>query len=161
MSVPTGRPKPCLKLTAEEREELNGFAGSRSLPHALVSRAKLVLWSGDGLSNTEIAERLDWTKATAEGTSGNSFYGLAIGSTVLIGAFAVGNISGGVFNPAVALGISVMGLSAWGNMCVYLIAELLGGALAAVVFRLLTPARNEKFLQTRQRELTQEQVKAA
>ena len=61
LSVPTGRPKPCLKLTAEEREELNGFAGSRSLPHALVSRAKLVLWSGDGLSNAEIAERLDWT----------------------------------------------------------------------------------------------------
>ena len=59
-----GRPKPSLELSVEEREELSGFAASRSLPHALVSRAKLVLWSGDGLSNSEIAERLDWSKAT-------------------------------------------------------------------------------------------------
>jgi aquaporin Z len=54
--------------------------------------------------------------ATAKGTSGNSFYGLAIGFTVLAGAFSVGNISGGVFNPAVAAGISVMGLSSWANL---------------------------------------------
>ena len=43
--------------------------------------------------------------ATAKGTSGNSFYGLAIGFTVLIGAFSVGSVSGGAFNPAVAVGI--------------------------------------------------------
>ena len=48
--------------------------------------------------------------ATAKGTAGNSFYGLAIGFTVLTGAFAVGSISGGAFNPAVAIGASVMGL---------------------------------------------------
>src|ERR1700739_4283026 len=59
-----GRPKPVLELKAEEREELIGFAASRSLPHALVSRAKLVLWSGEGFSNSEIAARLDWSKAT-------------------------------------------------------------------------------------------------
>jgi putative transposase len=59
-----GRPKATLELSAEEREELSGFAASRSLPHALVSRAKLVLWSGEGVSNSEIAERLDWSKAT-------------------------------------------------------------------------------------------------
>src|SRR3954454_1032704 len=53
--------------------------------------------------------------ATAKDTSGNSFYGLAIGFTVLVGAFSVGNISGGAFNPAVAAGISVMGLSSWAN----------------------------------------------
>src|SRR5207249_9524380 len=41
--------------------------------------------------------------ATAEGTSGNSFNGLAIGMTVMTGAFAVGDISGGAINPAVAL----------------------------------------------------------
>jgi aquaporin Z len=50
--------------------------------------------------------------ATAKGTAGNSFYGLAIGFTVLTGAFAVGNIFGGVFNPAIAVGISILGLSA-------------------------------------------------
>src|ERR1700760_2358811 len=59
-----GRPKPTLELRGEEREELSGFAVPGSLPHAWVSRAKLVLWSGDGVSNSEIAERLDWSKAT-------------------------------------------------------------------------------------------------
>ena len=73
--------------------------------------------------------------ATAKGTEGNSFYGLAIGFTVMVGAFAVGGISGGVFNPAVAVGISVMGLSSWANIWVYLVANLAGGALAAGVYK--------------------------
>src|ERR1041384_387383 len=42
--------------------------------------------------------------ATAKNTANNSFYGLAIGLTVMAGAFAVGAISGGAFNPAVAIG---------------------------------------------------------
>ncbi len=45
--------------------------------------------------------------ATAKGTEGNSFYGLAIGFTVVVGAISVGSISGGAFNPAIALGASV------------------------------------------------------
>ena len=75
--------------------------------------------------------------ATAEGTSGNSFYGLAIGMTVMTGAFAVGDISGGAFNPAVALGITVMGISSWNNIWMYLVADLVGGAVAAVIFQLV------------------------
>src|SRR5436309_2466270 len=77
--------------------------------------------------------------ATAEGTSGNSFYGLAIGMTVMTGAFAVGDISGGAFNPAVALGITVMGISSWNNIWMYLVANLAGGAVAAVIFQLINP----------------------
>jgi aquaporin Z len=77
--------------------------------------------------------------ATAEGTSGNSFYGLAIGMTVMTGAFAVGDISGGAFNPAVALGITVMGISSWSNIWMYLGADLVGGAVAAVIFQLVNP----------------------
>ena len=49
--------------------------------------------------------------ATAKGTAGNSFYGLAIGFTVMVGAFAVGPVSGGAFNPAVGVGLTVMGLA--------------------------------------------------
>jgi aquaporin Z len=80
--------------------------------------------------------------ATAKGTSGNSFYGLAIGFTVLTGAFAVGGISGGAFNPAVAIGISIMGLSAWANLWVFLVANFLGGAVAALAFKFLNPGDN-------------------
>jgi aquaporin Z len=61
--------------------------------------------------------------ATAEGTSGNSFYGLAIGMTVMTGAFAVGDISGGALNPAVALGICILGISSWGNIWIYLVGD--------------------------------------
>lgn len=77
--------------------------------------------------------------ATAKGTEGNSFYGWAIGTTVLVGAYAVGGISGGAFNPAVALGASFMSILAWGNIWIYLVAELLGGAVAAYAFRLTHP----------------------
>lgn len=72
--------------------------------------------------------------ATARGTEGNSFYGLAIGFTVLTGAFAVGGISGGAFNPAVAVGAMVTGLLKWSNIWIYVIAEFLAGAAAALVF---------------------------
>ena len=72
--------------------------------------------------------------ATARATSGNSYFGLAIGFTVLAGAFAVGHISGGAFNPAVAVGASVMGLLPWANIWLYLVADFLGGVLAALAF---------------------------
>jgi aquaporin Z len=78
--------------------------------------------------------------ATAKGTDGNSFYGLAIGFTVMAGAFAVGGISGGVFNPAVAVGISVMGISSWANIWVYLVANFAGAAIAAYVFKFVDPS---------------------
>jgi aquaporin Z len=77
--------------------------------------------------------------ATAEGTSGNSFYGLAIGMTVMTGAFAVGDISGGAFNPAVAVGISMLGLSSWSNLWIYLLADFGAAVVAAIVFMLINP----------------------
>lgn len=77
--------------------------------------------------------------ATAKGTSGNSFYGLAIGSTVMAGAFSVGNIGGGAFNPAVAVGLSVLHLFSWSKLWIYLVANLGGGAVAAITFRTLCP----------------------
>lgn len=77
--------------------------------------------------------------ATAKGTAGNSFYGLAIGMTVMSGAFAVGHISGGVFNPAVAVGITVFGLSHLSSIWIYLAANFLGGAAAALAFKAVNP----------------------
>jgi aquaporin Z len=75
--------------------------------------------------------------ATAKGTAGNSFYGLAIGMTVMVGAFAVGNVSGGAFNPAVATGITLMGLSSLKNIWLFLVAELGGAAVAALAYKLV------------------------
>jgi aquaporin Z len=77
--------------------------------------------------------------ATSKATQGNSYYGLAIGFTVVAAAFAVGDISGGAFNPAVAVALSAMGLSAWGNLWIFLVANFAGAALAAIVYRKLNP----------------------
>ena len=78
--------------------------------------------------------------ATSKDNDGNSFYGLAIGFTVVAGAFAVGGISGGAFNPAVALGVSLADLSAWSNLWVYFVAGPVAGALAGLTFKALNPA---------------------
>jgi len=75
--------------------------------------------------------------ATAKSTDGNSYFGFAIGFTVMVGAFAVGSISGGVFNPAVAVGITVMGMVDVSFIWVYFVATLLGGAAAALAFNAL------------------------
>lgn len=77
--------------------------------------------------------------ATAKANANNSFYGLAIGFTVLAGAFSVGGISGGAFNPAVAVGITALGLTATANLWIYLVADFAGGALAAIVFKIINP----------------------
>jgi aquaporin Z len=75
--------------------------------------------------------------ATVKSVEGNSYYGLAIGSTVMVGAFSVGSISGGAFNPAVAVGITLLHLSATGDLWVLLVGEILGAIAAAGIFRAL------------------------
>jgi putative transposase len=71
MIVPTatkrmsiGRPKTALVLSEDERIQVSSLAQSRTLPHAIIARAKVALWSAEGTSNTEIAGRLQWTKAS-------------------------------------------------------------------------------------------------
>src|SRR4051812_22756645 len=81
---------------------------------------------------------LAWTVlnvATTKATMGNSFYGLAIGFTVLVGAITVGGISGGAFNPAVGLGVWTMGLESIQQFGVYLVSDLAGAAVAAIAYR--------------------------
>lgn len=71
--------------------------------------------------------------ATTKETTGNAYFGWAIGFTVLVGAYAVGSISNAAFNPAVAVGITILNLGIWSNLWIYFIANLLGGAAAALV----------------------------
>lgn len=77
--------------------------------------------------------------ATAKATAGNSNYGLAIGFTVMVMAFAVGGISGGAFNPAVATGITIMQLEKAANFWVYLLGDLSAAVAAAMVFKFVNP----------------------
>jgi len=78
--------------------------------------------------------------ATSKDQPGNGFFGLAIGFTVAAGAFAVGGISGGAFNPAVTLGAATAGVFAWSTIWVYLLVQLGAGVAAALAFRALNPA---------------------
>ena len=82
--------------------------------------------------------------ATAEATKGNSYFGLAIGFTVTAGAYAAGPVSGGAFNPAVGIGpIMVHALAGDGgfaSLWLYIAGPLVGGAVAAPVFKMQTAA---------------------
>jgi transposase len=51
------RPNTVVKVSEVEREQLDSIARSRSLPHSLVRRARIVLMSADGVANGVIAER--------------------------------------------------------------------------------------------------------
>jgi aquaporin Z len=82
--------------------------------------------------------------ATSKKTEGNSYYGLAIGFTVVVGAFAGGTISGGAYNPAVALGVTLMGLSTWSHIWIFLTANFAAGAVAALAYRYINPDEVEK-----------------
>jgi aquaporin Z len=77
--------------------------------------------------------------ATAKATAGNSNYGLAIGFTVMVMAFALGGISGGAFNPAIATGITVMHLEKAANFWIYLVGDFAAAALAALTFKFINP----------------------
>lgn len=77
--------------------------------------------------------------ATSKGTSGNSFYGLAIGFTVMACAFTFGGFSGGAFNPAVAIGACLMKGFIWADLWIYLVGCFGGGLLAGLVFNLINP----------------------
>ena len=77
--------------------------------------------------------------ATSKDHPNNSFYGLAIGFTVATGAIAVGAISGGVFNPAVAISGAAIGLFAWPTLWAYLVAQVIAGIAAGLVFLALNP----------------------
>jgi aquaporin Z len=107
--------------------------------------------SGRGIAVALIAEALFTfglayvvlNVATSRDHPGNGFYGLAIGFTVVAGAFAVGGLSGGAFNPAVALGAASVGLFAWAKIWIWLLAELVAGAVAGLVFLVLNPEERE------------------
>lgn len=79
--------------------------------------------------------------ATAKETANNSFFGFAIGFTVLAGAYAVGTISGGAFNPAVAVGQALLNLTSWSNIWIYALASLLAAFLSAFLFKEAHPNR--------------------
>ena len=91
---------------------------------------------------------LVWTVlnvAASKSTEGNSFYGLAIGSVVMVGAFSVGSISLGAFNPAVAIGLIVMGKLSAASIWIYLLANFGAAVLAALVYnKVVSPIANKK-----------------
>lgn len=82
--------------------------------------------------------------ATTKKNEGNSYFGLAIGITILAAAYSGGPISGGAFNPAVAIGPMLVdaidGGSSIKNVLIYIIGPFLGGAFGSIVFRMTNPS---------------------
>lgn len=111
------------------------------------SRPALLALSGRSLAAAFVVELLFTAAlcyvvlnvATSKSHPTNSFYGLAIGFTVVAGAAAAGTISGGAFNPAVTVAAAVMGMFAWSSLWVYLVAQLLAGFAAGITFVVINP----------------------
>jgi len=78
--------------------------------------------------------------ATSKDHPGNSFYGLAIGFTVAAGAVAVGGISGGTFNPAVAIAGVAMGMFSGSMIAMFFVAQAVAAVAARLAFRAFNPA---------------------
>ena len=109
------------------------------------------LASGVGRGSAFLAEvvitfALAWTVlnvATTTAQANNSYYGLAIGFTVLSGAISVGGVSGGCFNPAVVMLTFVRAISTESvteHVWIHIVGPLLGGGLAGALFVLLQPS---------------------
>jgi aquaporin Z len=82
--------------------------------------------------------------ATSKKTAGNSYFGLAIGFTVMASAFAGGPISGGAFNPAVGIGPTLIdaifgGGKALQYLWIYIVGPFAGAAVAAFVYKMCNP----------------------
>jgi aquaporin Z len=126
---------------------LTGFqlpgAEAPVVPHFALAPDANISWSAallfEGLYTFALALTV-LNVATSPKTEGNSFYGLAIGFVVVVGAFAGGKLSGAAFNPAVAVGPSVVHALIAGEqlpyLWIYLVGPFAGGALAALVFKL-------------------------
>jgi aquaporin Z len=109
-------------------------------PHDVPVQPLTIGWKAAVLAEFLFTFALAWVVlnvATSKGTANNSFYGLAIGMTVMTGAFAVGGVSGGAFNPAVAVGITLMGLESWSNIWIFLVGNFAGGAVAALAYKMV------------------------
>jgi aquaporin Z len=111
------------------------------------AKVKTLTLSGHAVTATAVVELLITfglcyvvlNVATSKDQPGNQFFGLAIGFTVVAGAFAVGGISGGAFNPAVTIGAATGGLFAWSTLWVYLVVQLGAAVAAGLVFLALNP----------------------
>ena len=81
--------------------------------------------------------------AMSKKSAGNHYFGIAIGFTVLAAAFSAGPISGGAFNPAVAIGPmlmdSIAGGSSIGNLWIYIVGPMAGAAVAALFYPVMNP----------------------
>lgn len=79
--------------------------------------------------------------AVAWKNKGTEFFGLAIGFVIVAGGYAGGHISGGCFNPAVALGIDLSSAlnGGFGWCLLYIGFEVLGAVIAAALFWVVRP----------------------
>jgi aquaporin Z len=110
--------------------------GKSGAPAPAPDTAPLAAWGAEVLFTFFLALVI-LNVATSKKTEGNGYFGVAIGLTVMAGAYAAGGISGGAFNPAVGVLPNLM-LSADGSkhLLLYALAPTIGGVLAALVFKL-------------------------
>lgn len=75
--------------------------------------------------------------ANSKRSENNQYYGLAIGSVLLACNYSFGPVSGGAFNPAIAIGYCIGNVAEWSTSWAYFVGEILAAIVAAIVFKYL------------------------
>jgi len=116
-----------------------------SEPEVIVARPELAdsdvaLDASPGLGKRLAAEVIGTALLVSAVLGGALFFqnalvvAFAVGFAVVAGAYAVGHVSGGHFNPAVTLGAAFAGRFAWGHVLPYIVAQIVGGIIASSIF---------------------------
>jgi aquaporin Z len=135
-----------MKPSPRKRQEIPAFAVGLELWHDKYYGQPLDL--GDTVWPAFLAELVFTfalcyivlhTATSKDDSTGNSYYGLAIGFIVTVGVVAVGSISGASFNPAITLGLMLPGFFCWKFLWVYWVAEVIGGIIAAYAYKAVSP----------------------
>ncbi|ROQ37126.1 aquaporin Z [Frondihabitans sp. PhB188] len=125
--------KPVSRSTAEQRRQQAQTYPTTSRLLAEVFGTFLLVFGGVGTALFASAF------PTSQNPLGVGFLGvaLAFGLTVMAGIYAVGHISGGHFNPAVTVGLAISGRTEWRHVPGYIVAQIVGGAIASSVLALI------------------------
>jgi aquaporin Z len=67
----------------------------------------------------------------------NSFFGAALGGTLVAISYAFAPVSGGAFNPAIAIGYCIGNIAEWSTSWTYFVGELLASVVATIIFKYL------------------------
>lgn len=118
----------------------SGWTDRRAVAPIVAELVGTFLFFFVGIGAVASLDRAAASGAALDGAAGLIVVALAHGVVLAVLVSALGAVSGGHFNPAVTLGVWLSGKLPWRQSLAYVIAQLIGGLLAALAVRVVIPA---------------------